>query len=65
MAQVTSDLSVLDKLEQVGDMAPWGNGPDSGKIFNDPTLETDFPGEYLTKHYPKIDFWKSCKVVGE
>ena len=63
VARVTSDLRVLDKLEQVGDMAPWGHGPDGGKIFNDRTLETDFPGEYLKANYPGVDYWKSCKVV--
>lgn len=63
VAQIVSGLSVLDELEQVGDMAPWGDGPETGKIENDPAFETSFPGTYIKQHYPKIDYFNWCRIV--
>ena len=65
VARVTSGLSVLDRIEQVGDMAPWGHGPESGKIWADSTVESSFPGEYLKKKFPRIDFFNFCNVISD
>jgi peptidyl-prolyl cis-trans isomerase A (cyclophilin A) len=70
VAQVVNEAAlkaggVIDQLSIVGDMAPWGNGPDTGRIMQDPTFSTDFPGAYLRKGYPTIDWFKSCRVVTE
>jgi hypothetical protein len=56
-------LDALDKLTQVGDMKPWGNGPDTGRMLQDPSFQTHFPGDYLRKNFPKMDYFVDCKVV--
>jgi len=40
-----------------GDMAPWGKGPDPGKISSQGNA-------YLNKNFPNLDFWQSCKRRG-
>lgn len=42
-----------------GDMPPWGQGPDSEKIY-------DVDGyEYLAKNFPKLDYIERCYIVEE
>merc|ERR1719350_213158 len=64
VAVVLKGLEVVDKIKQVGDTKPWGNGPDFSKMHQDPTFVSAFPGKYLTENYPGIDFFKSCRVAG-
>eukprot|EP00039_Didymoeca_costata_P025265 m.12740 g.12740 ORF g.12740 m.12740 type:complete len:351 (+) comp4730_c0_seq1:100-1152(+) len=60
VARVVEGMDIVDTFHPVGDMQPWGNGPDSGKIFRDKTFRSSFPGEYLTKNYPNIDYFLGC-----
>ena len=60
VARVISGMDVMDQVEKVGDMQPWGNGPDGSRITNDPTFYSDFPGDYLRNNYPGIDYWEGC-----
>eukprot|EP01063_Lacrimia_lanifica_P013497 TRINITY_DN20141_c0_g1_i1.p1 TRINITY_DN20141_c0_g1~~TRINITY_DN20141_c0_g1_i1.p1 ORF type:complete len:291 (+),score=88.78 TRINITY_DN20141_c0_g1_i1:101-973(+) len=55
----------LDTVPQVGDMKPWGDGPDTGKMMADPTFSDPgtFPGTYLTEGYPKVGWFKWCRRV--
>ena len=60
-------MSNLLLITQVGDMAPWGDGPQSSKIEADPGFHDDvaggsFPGDYLRNNFPAIDFFQSCTV---
>lgn len=63
VARVISGMEHLDQVHEVGDMAPWGKGPDTGKIVHDKTFATDFPGKYLKASYPGIDYWKRCSLL--
>lgn len=56
---------VIDRISVVGDMKPWGQGPDTGKMVGDPLFETDFPGQYLRERFPDIDYFKSCAIVDQ
>jgi hypothetical protein len=55
----------LMEIYEVGDMSPWGHGPEIGKVNADPTFQRmeSFPGAYLKEYYPQIDYFKSCEVV--
>ena len=51
--------AVLDALEHAhtyGDMPPWGQGPDPGKIAADES------GSYL-RGFPKLDYMKGCRLA--
>ena len=65
VAEVTNPegLEAVSKIEMVGDMKPWGDGPDTGEMQRDPTFYTDFPGDYLRKKFPKVDWFIGCKFV--
>ena len=64
VAEIVGNLDVVDQIEEVGDMAPWGSGPDIGQIQQDPTFTPEsFPGDYLKENFPKVDFFKSCALV--
>jgi len=60
---IIEGIEVIDQIEPVGDMAPWGKGPDPGEISGDPTFtEKGFPGEYLKTGYPEVDYFKGCTL---
>jgi len=59
-AEMISGLDVLDRIHGVGDMKPWGDGPDTGRMLSDPTFETEFPGEYLRRNFPAVDWFLGC-----
>ena len=63
-AEVVAGLDELLQITEVGDMAPWGDGPSTSRIDADPTFHeaASFPGEYLRQHYPAIDYWTSCAL---
>lgn len=56
IGKVISGMSVLKNLEEVGDIPPWGKGPDPSRI----SIEGD---AYLQTKYPKIDYIESCRVA--
>ena len=56
-------IESVSKIAQVGDMKPWGKGPDTARMVADPTFHTDFPGNYLRTNYPNVDWFKGCVVV--
>eukprot|EP00937_MAST-01D_sp_MAST-1D-sp2_P003884 g3884.t1 len=53
--------TVLDKIENAhkyGDIPPWGQGPDPGRI------QGDADGSYL-RGYPKLDYFKGCALSAD
>mmetsp|Transcript_26363 Transcript_26363/g.56837 ORF Transcript_26363/g.56837 Transcript_26363/m.56837 type:complete len:333 (+) Transcript_26363:202-1200(+) len=53
--------SVLSKIyDGYGDMPPWGNGPDSDRIYDEDGYTT-----YLPENFPKLDYIDRCYVVEE
>eukprot|EP00580_Thalassiosira_gravida_P010117 CAMPEP_0201638686 /NCGR_PEP_ID=MMETSP0493-20130528/17271_1 /ASSEMBLY_ACC=CAM_ASM_000838 /TAXON_ID=420259 /ORGANISM="Thalassiosira gravida, Strain GMp14c1" /LENGTH=311 /DNA_ID=CAMNT_0048111821 /DNA_START=93 /DNA_END=1029 /DNA_ORIENTATION=- len=53
--------SVLSKIyDGYGDMPPWGNGPDSDRIYDEDGYTT-----YLSENFPKLDYIDRCYVVEE
>jgi len=41
-------------------MPPWGNGPDTSKIY-----EPDGYTKYLPKRFPKLDYIEKCYIIDE
>jgi cyclophilin family peptidyl-prolyl cis-trans isomerase len=64
VAEVINDegLKALDAISVVGDMKPWGNGPDTGLMANDPSFWADFPGTYLRTNFPSVDWFIECNA---
>ena len=55
-------MDAVDRIHEVGDMEPWGRGPNAEEVARDPTFETAFPGDYLRRSFPSIDFFTSCSL---
>jgi len=57
---VLQDLDVMTKIYSgYGDMPPWGEGPDSDKIYQADGYE------YLASNFPKLTYIERCYIVGE
>lgn len=54
-----SDLDLLSKIKAYGDMPPWGEGPESSRIYQDDGYA------YLSKEFPELDYIDRCYVVDE
>ncbi|MDR3459271.1 MAG: peptidylprolyl isomerase [Verrucomicrobiae bacterium] len=55
--KVTEGMDVVDKINsEYGDGAPYGRGPDQGRIQNEGNA-------YLKKDFPNLDYIKSATVV--
>ncbi|EJK53447.1 hypothetical protein THAOC_27122, partial [Thalassiosira oceanica] len=54
-----SDLDLLSKIKAYGDMPPWGEGPESSRIYQDDGYE------YLAENFPELDYISKCYVVDE
>ena len=55
------EKSALKKIYSgYGDMPPWGNGPESSRIY-----DVDGYTRYLPKKFPKLDYIDRCYVVAE
>lgn len=53
--------SVIPQIySEYGDMVPFGNGPDSNKIY-----EIDGYSKYLPQNFPKLDYIERCYIVDE
>lgn len=56
-AEIVEGMDVVDKLYNgYGDGAPYGSGPDQGRIQKE-------GNEYLKKDFPKLDFIKTARVL--
>jgi len=53
------EKSAASRWYSYGDMPPWGEGPDSGKIYEKDGYE------YLKRDFPEMDYISNCQVVGE
>ena len=51
------DLNVVDSFYSYGDMPPWGEGPDSQKIY----LRDGY--EYLGQNFPELSYIKQCTIL--
>jgi len=51
------DLPVVGSFHSYGDMAPWGNGPDPQRIYEQDGYE------YLAEEFPEMDYIKGCAIV--
>eukprot|EP00040_Diaphanoeca_grandis_P024176 m.132635 g.132635 ORF g.132635 m.132635 type:complete len:395 (+) comp29622_c0_seq1:105-1289(+) len=60
VARIVEGLDMLDRLYPIGDMNPWGNAPDTNRVYRDKTFYTDFPGAYLRTNFASVDYWKTC-----
>jgi peptidyl-prolyl cis-trans isomerase A (cyclophilin A) len=55
--KVTEGIDVVDKINsEYGDGAPYGRGPDQGRIQNEGNT-------YLKKDFPNLDYIKSATIV--
>mmetsp|Transcript_11785 Transcript_11785/g.13578 ORF Transcript_11785/g.13578 Transcript_11785/m.13578 type:complete len:283 (-) Transcript_11785:49-897(-) len=53
------DIGILDKIfTMYGDMPPWGNGPNPGKINAEGY-------SYLEENYPQISYLTYCKIANQ
>lgn len=54
------DLSVVAKWhDSYGDMAPWGNGPDPQKIYEEDGYD------YLRKDFPDMSYIRGCVIIAD
>ena len=53
------DLKVLSRIKAYGDMPPYGEGPESTRIYEEDGYN------YLEKNFPKLDYLDICYVVAE
>jgi cyclophilin family peptidyl-prolyl cis-trans isomerase len=51
-------VEVVNKWYPYGDMPPWGDGPDSQRIY----MEDGY--RYLKKKFPLLSYIQQCKIVG-
>jgi peptidyl-prolyl cis-trans isomerase A (cyclophilin A) len=57
--EIISGMDVVDQLyAEYGEGAPDGHGPDQGRLEKEGT-------PYLTQGWPKLDYIKSAKIVGQ
>jgi len=51
------DLHVVNKWYSYGDVVPFGDGPDSQKIYHEDGYD------YLSREFPKMSYIKNCEIT--
>lgn len=56
VTQNPANLAVLDAIHKLGDIKPFGDGPDQQELYR-------LGNGYIRKEFPQIDFVQSCSIL--